>query len=194
MSPRTREQTAQLRQERRRQILDAACQLFAEKGFAATRVSDIAARADVSQGTVYWYFESKGDLYQAAIMHYMDTFMEPVYQVITRQELSPEARLMAIAETTLNMLNEATGFMMLFFQAISTPDTADLLTHRFKDIYRRWIDMCVPLFQAIGDPEPKAAAQLFFCVLDALMLQYILDPGLLDREQLLAAIKQKFNL
>lgn len=194
MSPRTKEQTAQLRQERRRQILDAARQVFAEKGFAATRVSDIAARAGVSQGTVYWYFESKGDLYQAAIIHYMDAFMEPVYQVITRQDLSPEARLMAIAETTLNMLNEATGFMILFFQAMSTPDTADLLTHRLKDIYLRWIDMCVPLFQNIGDPDPKAAAQLFFCVLDALMLQYILDPELFDREQVLAAIKQKFNL
>lgn len=194
MSPRTREQTAQLRQKRRRQILDAARQVFAEKGFAATRVSDIAARAGVSQGTVYWYFESKGDLYQAAIMYYMDAFMEPVYQVTARQDLSPEARLMAIAETTLNMLNEATGFMMLFFQAMSTPDTADLLTHRFKDIYRRWIDMCVPLFQAIGDPDPKAATQLFFCVLDALMLQYILDPELFDRKQVLEAVKQKFNL
>jgi AcrR family transcriptional regulator len=194
MTPRTPTQSEEIRAERREQLLEAALAVFAEKGYHASRVSDIAARAGVSQGTVYWYFKSKGDLYQSAFMHYMDAFMEPVYRVVSRQDLPPGARLLAIAETTLNMLNEASGFMMLFFQAMSTPDTADMLTHSFREVYQRWIDICIPLFQAIGDPEPKAAAQLFFCVLDALMLQYFLDPQSFDREQVLAAIKHKFNL
>lgn len=41
------------------EVLDAALALFVEKGFAATRVEDIAARAGVSKGTVYLYFPSK---------------------------------------------------------------------------------------------------------------------------------------
>jgi AcrR family transcriptional regulator len=41
------------------EVLDAAMALFIEKGFAATRVEDIAARAGISKGAVYLYFASK---------------------------------------------------------------------------------------------------------------------------------------
>lgn len=41
------------------EVLDAALALFIEKGFAATRVEDIAARAGISKGAVYLYFPSK---------------------------------------------------------------------------------------------------------------------------------------
>jgi AcrR family transcriptional regulator len=40
------------------ELLAAALEVFAEKGFAATRLEEIAARAGVSKGTVYLYFES----------------------------------------------------------------------------------------------------------------------------------------
>src|SRR5882757_5265964 len=41
------------------EVLDAALELFVEKGFAATRVEDIATRAGLSKGAVYLYFPSK---------------------------------------------------------------------------------------------------------------------------------------
>lgn len=47
------------RQERKRQLLQIALELFATKGYENTKVSDIVAKASVSQGTFYWYFESK---------------------------------------------------------------------------------------------------------------------------------------
>lgn len=49
------------------EIAAAALELFVEKGFAATRIDDIAARAGVSKGTVYLYFDSKEALFKAAI-------------------------------------------------------------------------------------------------------------------------------
>jgi AcrR family transcriptional regulator len=45
----------------------AALSLFAEQGFAATRMRDVAKRAGVSKGTVYLYFKSKEDLLRAAV-------------------------------------------------------------------------------------------------------------------------------
>jgi len=47
---------------RRRQIIEAAARLFAEKGFHRTTTHDIADAADVSEGTLYNYFDSKDDL------------------------------------------------------------------------------------------------------------------------------------
>lgn len=47
------------------EIVAAALEVFAEKGFAAARLDDIAARAGVSKGALYLYFETKEDLFLA---------------------------------------------------------------------------------------------------------------------------------
>ena len=49
------------------ELTAAALALFVEKGFAATRLEDVAARAGVSKGTVYLYFKSKEELFKAVI-------------------------------------------------------------------------------------------------------------------------------
>jgi len=49
------------------ELLDAALDLFVEKGFSAARVDEVAARAGVSKGTLFLYFESKEDLFKAVV-------------------------------------------------------------------------------------------------------------------------------
>jgi AcrR family transcriptional regulator len=49
------------------ELLEAALHLFVEKGFAATRLEDVAARAGVSKGTLYLYYENKEALFKAVI-------------------------------------------------------------------------------------------------------------------------------
>lgn len=49
------------------ELTAAALELFVEKGFAATRLEDVAARAGVSKGTLYLYFDSKEELFKAVI-------------------------------------------------------------------------------------------------------------------------------
>ena len=68
---------AELFQRRRRkearpqELLDAALTLFVEKGFAATRIEEVAVRAGVSKGTLYLYYPSKEELLKAVIGHYL---------------------------------------------------------------------------------------------------------------------------
>lgn len=49
------------------ELLDAALGLFVERGFAATRLEDVAARAGVSKGTLYLYYASKDALFKAVV-------------------------------------------------------------------------------------------------------------------------------
>ena len=49
------------------ELLDAALDLFVEKGYAATRVEEVAARAGVSKGTLFLYFPSKDELFKAVV-------------------------------------------------------------------------------------------------------------------------------
>jgi AcrR family transcriptional regulator len=47
------------------EILDAALAVFVQKGFAATRLDDVAAKAGITKGTIYLYFDSKQALFEA---------------------------------------------------------------------------------------------------------------------------------
>jgi TetR/AcrR family transcriptional regulator len=55
------------KQARPQELLDAALELFVEKGFAATRSEEVAARAGVAKGTLYLYYPSKEDLLKAVV-------------------------------------------------------------------------------------------------------------------------------
>ena len=55
------------KEARPQELLDAALDLFVEKGFAATRSEEVAARAGVSKGTLYLYYPSKEELLKAVI-------------------------------------------------------------------------------------------------------------------------------
>src|SRR3979490_1536992 len=49
------------------EIISAALEVFADRGFAATKLTDVARRAGVTKGTVYLYFESKEALFKAVV-------------------------------------------------------------------------------------------------------------------------------
>ncbi len=55
------------KQARPGELLAAALDMFVDKGFAATRVEDVAARAGVSKGTLFLYFPSKEELFKAVV-------------------------------------------------------------------------------------------------------------------------------
>jgi TetR/AcrR family transcriptional regulator len=66
------EKALHAKRERRKEarpgeLLDAALDLFVEKGFAVTRAEEVAARAGVSKGTLFLYFQSKEDLFKAVV-------------------------------------------------------------------------------------------------------------------------------
>ncbi len=53
------------------EILEAALDCFAERGYAATRLEDVAARAGVTKGTAYLYFKNKEELFKAVVSGYL---------------------------------------------------------------------------------------------------------------------------
>ncbi|MEI7785580.1 MAG: TetR/AcrR family transcriptional regulator [Betaproteobacteria bacterium] len=62
--------------ERPGQLLDAALSLFVEKGYAATHMDEVAARAGVSKGTVFLYFPSKLELFKGVVRHKLSNRFE----------------------------------------------------------------------------------------------------------------------
>jgi AcrR family transcriptional regulator len=65
------------------EILDAALELFTEKGFVATRLDEIADRAGVSKGTLYLYFDSKEDMFRAMVQNIIVPHVDQAEQLIS---------------------------------------------------------------------------------------------------------------
>ena len=68
----------------------AALELFIEKGFTATRLDDVAARAGVSTGTLYLYFDSKVDLFQSVVDETMTPTLDAADHLIDTHASSSE--------------------------------------------------------------------------------------------------------
>jgi AcrR family transcriptional regulator len=67
MSVRTARRWQRRKEARPAEIVEAALEVFAEKGFSAARIDDVAARAGISKGTLYLYFKSKEELFEAVV-------------------------------------------------------------------------------------------------------------------------------
>src|SRR5690349_11249606 len=84
------------KEERPGEIIAAAMAVFAEKGFAAARLEDIARRAGVSKGALYLYFETKEDLFHAVVTEAVAPRIRGVIAMVESYE-GPFAELAAAA-------------------------------------------------------------------------------------------------
>jgi AcrR family transcriptional regulator len=136
----------QQREERRKQILDAALTVFSGKGFHATNVSDVAAEAGVSQGTIYWYFESKEELFQAALlsafMDIGDQTLAPLAECSTATE-----KLLAMAESMEALAEVAEGLFMLFLGYWSSSDRKEERAQIWVELLTQYKDVVVAVIQ-----------------------------------------------
>ena len=80
------------------ELIAAALELFTERGFAATRLDDVAARAGVSKGTVYLYFDSKEELFEAVVR-------EAILPVLAQGEVMVEQHVGDMASLLRSMLH-----------------------------------------------------------------------------------------
>ncbi|MFP5328622.1 MAG: TetR family transcriptional regulator [Alphaproteobacteria bacterium] len=74
-------------EDRPREICSAALEVFAEKGFAAAKVDDIARRAGVSKGTLYLYFKDKEDVFRAVVRDTVAPNIETVSKAVIAGDL-----------------------------------------------------------------------------------------------------------
>src|SRR5437868_12611503 len=96
-----------LPEERPRQILSAALEVFGEHGLATARLEDIAKRAGLSKGTIYLYFPNKEEL-----------FREVVRQTIVAQIEEGERHFDASTANATNTLRE---FMRRYWAYVRSP-------------------------------------------------------------------------
>jgi AcrR family transcriptional regulator len=159
----------QQRQERRRQILEAALTVFSQKGFHAANVSDVAAEAGVSQGTIYWYFASKEELLTAALLWYFVDFGEEALAAIEKCETASE-KLQALGRSMEGFAGESEGLFTLFVSWWASSERRDEAGQVWLDLLVQYKDVFVGLIDEgveSGEFAPVDAEQLAWALMAA---------------------------
>ena len=159
--------------ERRAQILRAARSLFVENGYLATRMEDVAKRAHLSKGAVYFYFESKRALFDALIEEEHATTLS----FLEAAANDPRPAAQKLIELGWQYLNYFAGLKSppRFFLLMSEMAIRDeAIRARATEIHNRFVDQ---LTELIGEgieagsfrpQDPRAAALLLKAFVDGL--------------------------
>lgn len=142
----------QLKESIRAAIIGSAERLFAQKGYIATTMADIAGDAGVSTGNVYRYFKGKSELYRALIpadfpVYLKSLFAERIAAFKGKRdltELTPDDPYHVVSETLLSFcIANRLKVILLLKYAAGTPD------ERFRaELHRLLVDMVQEHFKA----------------------------------------------
>jgi len=117
-------------------ILEAAVHLFAQKGFAETKLEDVAALAEFGKGTLYNYFENKDDLLLSAFDYAVENVLNFLYDQLA-SVWDPLDRIRLIANSQFNYYSTNTDFM-----SVITSNQQVLMNHaRSKAVFDRFQDL-----------------------------------------------------
>jgi len=189
--PRTPEQYQKIREEKRKQIMEAALELFSNEGYHGTSISKIAKAAGISKGLLYNYFKSKEELVTSIMnkgMEILTDFLDPNKDgILTDEEFEFFVR------KSFETLKENTSYWRLYFSLIMQAEVYELVMEKYQEVLGNTMELLIVYFKKQGAKEPVSEATLFGSIMDGVSLTYILNPAGTDLETIQQSIINKFR-
>lgn len=178
-------------QETRSQLLDAAEQVFRERGVSRTSLQDVAAAAGLTRGAIYWHFKDKSDLFIAMMDRVVLPWEEEHDALIAAAPADQPLQTLALLATDpLERLQASAHIQQVFRIAMHfTEYTDDLAAVRQQQIdcvddYLGEMEALFAQAAARGllraGTAPRAAATGLFALVDGLMRHWVLRPEQFD--------------
>jgi uncharacterized protein (TIGR02246 family) len=180
-------------EERRAEILEVTCQVVIERGFAATRIADVAKRLGVSSSLIHYHFDSKEQLLAEAFAHYA---RKDVAEMEAEIEAAPSS-VGQLDRVLQNYVPEGSNDMewMLWIdgwgEALRNPMMRKIsqeLDEQSAELLERVIRKGVERAEFIC-ADPTAAAMRITAMVDGLAVQFAAHDGMMTRDQLLEHVR-----
>jgi AcrR family transcriptional regulator len=125
--------------QRRDEIMAAAKEVFARKGFHDTTIADIAKRAGLAYGSIYWYFDSKDELFHALMAVEESALRSHIAAAVgVRQDGDGEAPFRTAVQATFEFFESDKATVKLLFRDAYA--LGDRFEKHLGGIYERFID------------------------------------------------------
>lgn len=174
----------------RESILEAAIEAFLERGVANTTLEQVARRAGVTRGAVYWHFQDKNDLFCALI----DRVRLPMYELVEHlrelKDIDPLAVIHNICRHALMKLQDDEDhrriYTILFSRCEFVCDTNPSVKRQNQldaesiEEVRKDFELARTQGLLREGVEPRIAALSLFALIKGIYLTWLRDPGLFD--------------
>ena len=186
MSPRTPEQFEEIREEKKKLIMEVGLELFANDGYYSTSISKIAKKAGISKGLMYNYFESKEHLLKVITLDGLNEILES-FNPNQDKTLTKEEFIYFIRKST-EMIKMQMNFWKLYFSLMAQPQVLKVLGEDFMSSFDQYFKILGDYFTSQGFKDGYAEVRFFAAMLDGITLHYILDPENFPYEQVVERI------
>lgn len=172
------------------QIVEAAVEVIAENGYHASRVSNIASRAGVADGTIYLYFENKEDILISVFKEKMGAFIKQVENSISEQE-SASDKLFTLIQSHFSQLNKNRNLAIVTQLELRQSKTElrkeiNIVLKSYLEIIDSIVHLGIENKQFRNDINPKLIRQMIFGTLDETVTSWVMKShryNLVDQAQ-----------
>jgi AcrR family transcriptional regulator len=180
-------------EERRNEILEVTCQVVIDRGFAGTRISDVAKRLDVSSSLIHYHFDSKETLLAEAFAHYAQNDLVEMEAEIA----SAPTATGQLDRLIQNMVPEGSDDLewMLWIdgwgEALRNPmmkKISQQLDEQTTDLLERVLTAGVESGE-FHCASPQSSAIRLTALVDGLAVQFAAHDGMMDRRQLIDHVR-----
>jgi len=180
----TRRRTRRPRAEREAEILAAARATFAERGYGATAMSEVASRAGVVEGTVYTYFESKRTLLIAVMKQFYEELIEDTQSGLAAVR-GTENRLRFVVRRHVDLFTRDLGLCRVVIRE-ARPDLA-LYDEAILSLNRRYTGVALGVLEeGVRDGTfraeivPSVIRDLLYGGIEHAVWRFVFSDGALD--------------
>jgi AcrR family transcriptional regulator len=149
-----------VKEERKKQILQALDQCLLEKSFGQTSIKDISRIARVNHGVLHYYFKSKEDILLHYIDYVVDDFKGQVQEVLTperREKMSKKDFVKEVFRFANSRITLNRNLSKIFVEIWEIALYNEAVRKKLKEAYREWIQI---LTDKLGGPTEAEAASV----------------------------------
>jgi AcrR family transcriptional regulator len=174
MSPRSAEQFDGIRKEKKKLILDTALELFAENGFHATSISQIAKKAGISKGLTYNYFDSKKEILDDIITEGFDTIYSNFD--INQDGILTEEEFIYFIKQSFQLMRENMRYWKLYYSLMLQPKVAESFQEEYSEKARPFLNKLFQFVVSKGSKDPEGDLMVISALFEGAYLFAITAP------------------
>lgn len=174
-------------EERKDQILEAASEVFAEKGVHGSRMDDIVVKTGLSKGALYWYFKSKDEI----LIGIFDRMIKREFIELEKLSFTNGTatdKLLNLTERTIEEVNRMLKLMPIVYEFLSLAFRRKFVQDAFKRYINHYIDILEKIVQQGIDSgefrqiDPLEVAIASGAIIEGTILLWVYDKSIVKPE------------
>lgn len=174
MCPRTDKQFEEIRESKRSQIIEAAIECFAKRGYHAVSISELAEYAGISKGLMYNYFKSKDELLKNIFTEILSIMMQ-MFDLDKEGKVDGKS-MVKYLDRFFKHLKSHIILWKMYMAIFSQPAVQEILKDEIQEASIEPMKILENYFKARGFKNPKTEVAFLSTLFSGVLFEYLSDP------------------